>query len=430
MRRADRGESEAQDGQVAGKRQRRQTEKASRESGRRREPLQGEGVPPPAFDETGAEQRQTARPGSRRARTEEKSVMAAPLPPLDGRFQENQRKSAARSRAQAATIARASAIASWLRFGGDFKRDLAVGRVRAQECDRHSRPRASPPARMGSDQSHWPDATEACSISHLALKPPLGGRPMSDNPPRAMVRKVRGSTRAAPPSLAIWSWPSASASRPAEKNIAALAKAWARTCIRPRAPADRAPGMRAGSEREDQKQVADLGDGRIGDQQFQPRLTQSEDAANDDRRRAEPAENCGYLVRGKAGKHIKPQPQRQEERAFDDKAGEYGARGRRRVGVSGRQPEVQREKSRLGEQARGHQARPPSTRPAWPEPVVREAECPASHRRRRTRRRRADSKSIRTARTADSATRRRASPDGHRCKRGARRQKVSSSSAT
>jgi hypothetical protein len=50
------------------------------------------------------------------------------------------------------------------------------------------------------------------------------------------------------------------------------------------APADRTPGLRARGERENQKQVTDLGNGRIGDQQLQPRLAQSNYAACDNRR--------------------------------------------------------------------------------------------------------------------------------------------------
>jgi hypothetical protein len=40
-------------------------------------------------------------------------------------------------------------------------------------------------------------------MSHLAKKPPLGGKPMRDKPPSAKVRKVSGNTRTAPPSLSI-----------------------------------------------------------------------------------------------------------------------------------------------------------------------------------------------------------------------------------
>src|ERR1700693_2191700 len=72
------------------------------------------------------------------------------------------------------------------------------------------------------------------------------------------------------------------------------------------APADHAPVLRACSEWEYQKQVTDLGYGRIGDQQFQSRLTQSKDTAHDNRCRAESAEDCSYLARGKGRKYIKP----------------------------------------------------------------------------------------------------------------------------
>ena len=51
------------------------------------------------------------------------------------------------------------------------------------------------------------------------------------------------------------------------------------------APAVRRPRMRAGGERKHQEQIADLRDGRIGDQEFQPFLTQREHAAKQDRRR-------------------------------------------------------------------------------------------------------------------------------------------------
>src|SRR6516225_7918557 len=78
-------------------------------------------------------------------------------------------------------------------------------------------------------------------------------------------------------------------------------------------PADRTPGLRSSSKREHEKEVADLGHSRIGDQQLQPRLSQGNYTACDDRRRAKATENDGCLVRGKGGKHVKPQPKREKE---------------------------------------------------------------------------------------------------------------------
>jgi hypothetical protein len=61
-----------------------------------------------------------------------------------------------------------------------------------------------------SAHTHWPDAKEAPNMSHLATKPPPGGRPMSERPLRPSVRNVIGIARAAPANSAILSCPSAS----------------------------------------------------------------------------------------------------------------------------------------------------------------------------------------------------------------------------
>ena len=42
---------------------------------------------------------------------------------------------------------------------------------------------------MTTAQSHWPASIEAFINSHLAAKPPLGGSPISDSPPRPSVEE-------------------------------------------------------------------------------------------------------------------------------------------------------------------------------------------------------------------------------------------------
>ncbi len=64
------------------------------------------------------------------------------------------------------------------------------------------------------------------------------------------------------------------------------------------APGIRGPGMRASGERKHQEQIADLGYGRISDQEFQPLLPERQHAAKQDRRRTEDGEDrAGDLVR-------------------------------------------------------------------------------------------------------------------------------------
>jgi len=96
-----------------------------------------------------------------------------------------------------------------------------------------------------------------------------------------MVRKVNGNTRSA----------AASSSASAADRLSEHARGEKHCCLgegmgedlhQSSAPADRAPGMRARGKGEHQKQIADLGYGRISDQQFEPRLSQRQDTAHDD----------------------------------------------------------------------------------------------------------------------------------------------------
>ena len=122
---------------------------------------------------------------------------------------------------------------------------------------------------------------------------------------------------------------------------------------------DRAMHQRAAAgierEREHQEQVADLRDRRIGDQQLQALLPQRDDAADDDGRRTQARQQLRGRQRHHAGHDVEPQAHDQEPRALDHQRRQHRARGGRRAGMRGRQPDVQREQCRLGQQAHRHQ---------------------------------------------------------------------------
>ena len=54
----------------------------------------------------------------------------------------------------------------------------------------HVAPVSRPPKASTTAHHHWPDSIAASISSHLAAKPPLGGRPMSDMPPKAKASTV------------------------------------------------------------------------------------------------------------------------------------------------------------------------------------------------------------------------------------------------
>ena len=75
--------------------------------------------------------------------------------------------------------------------------------------------------------------------------------------------------------------------------MAALAKAWEKSCSHPPVQATLLEGSsdrKSGRERKHEEQVADLRDGGIGDQQLQPLLAQGQHAAEQDRSRAQGCE--------------------------------------------------------------------------------------------------------------------------------------------
>ena len=124
----------------------------------------------------------------------------------------------------------------------------------------------------------------------------------------------------------------------------------------PAAPGVGTPRVRARREREDEEQIADLRQRRIGDQQLEPRLPQRHQAAEQRPGRAESAQHRHRRGHLKLRQREEPDPQHDEERPLHHEAGENGAGGRRRVGVRGRQPQMHRKQRRLGEQPRRHQA--------------------------------------------------------------------------
>ena len=112
---------------------------------------------------------------------------------------------------------------------------------------------------------------------------------------------------------------------------------------------------RPSREREHQEQVADLRHRRIGDEQFQPRLTQSQHAAEQDRSRTERGEDRPWDHARKSRQHVEPEPDNEEERSLHHQPRQHRACGGGRVGVGGGQPQMQGEKRGLRQEACGHQ---------------------------------------------------------------------------
>ncbi len=110
-------------------------------------------------------------------------------------------------------------------------------------------------------------------------------------------------------------------------------------------------------ERKHQKEVPDLGDGRIRDEQLQARLPQCHHVADENGRRTERAQQLSRGQCHDTGKHVEPEPHDEEPRSLDDQCRERGARRGRRTGVCRRQPQVQRKERGLGQQPRRHRCR-------------------------------------------------------------------------
>ena len=81
------------------------------------------------------------------------------------------------------------------------------------------------PVTTSTAHHHRPSATAALSSVAFATTPPPGGKPIRNRAPSPKARTVIVSARPIPASLAIWSWPSASAISPAPMNIPAFATA-------------------------------------------------------------------------------------------------------------------------------------------------------------------------------------------------------------
>ena len=112
---------------------------------------------------------------------------------------------------------------------------------------------------------------------------------------------------------------------------------------------------RPGRQREHQEQIADLRNGRIGDEQFQPGLTQSKHAAEQDRSRTKRGEDRAWDHARKRSQHTEPEADDEEERALHHQPRKHRARRCGRVGVGRGQPQMQREQRGLRQKSRGHQ---------------------------------------------------------------------------
>ena len=145
-------------------------------------------------------------------------------------------------------------------------------------------------------------------MSHFAAKPPLGGRPISDRPPRPSAKNVIGMTRAAPENFAILSCPSNSAEEARGEEHRGLGEGVGEDLHQAAVPPIRRPGVRPGAEREHQEEIADLGDGRIGDEELEARLAERHHAAEHDRRRPERAEDRIEADRRERGQDGEPEP--------------------------------------------------------------------------------------------------------------------------
>ena len=149
------------------------------------------------------------------------------------------------------------------------RRENAIDIAAPPAIRREDRQRPDPLAGGGGGPQHQPFGGEPATWRQAHQRQAAESR----------VRKVKGSARAAPPNSAIRSWPSASAMQAGGKEHRRLGESVSENLHHSAAPADSAPGMGAGGQREDQKEIADLRHRRIGDQQFEPRLPKREDAA-------------------------------------------------------------------------------------------------------------------------------------------------------
>ncbi len=179
-------------------------------------------------------------------------------------------------------------------------------------------------------QNHWPPSTIACSSSHFAVKPPLGGNPIRDNPPGPKARTGssawRGRCRAG---RRCGSWPQRFGSQAGGREHRCLGEGvTASACITPPFQAWPFHGSEPGGPREHQEEIADLGDGRVGDQELQSPLPHGQ-AALPNRMAPLPsaagaAPSARHPRRG-ARHDVEPQPHDQEERSLDDQCRQNGA---------------------------------------------------------------------------------------------------------
>ena len=96
---------------------------------------------------------------------------------------------------------------------------------------------SSPPAMTTAASAQAPCASAASISSHLARKPPEGGRPISVTPASAKANSVSGRRPATPATPATVSRPVTWITTPAAANIAALARPCDTACMTPAASA-------------------------------------------------------------------------------------------------------------------------------------------------------------------------------------------------
>ncbi len=280
---------------------------------------------------------------------------------------------------------------------------------------------------MTSAHHHCALVTAAESSSHFARNPPDGGNPMSDVPASAKASSGHRQRAADAAQVGDAIMPERRVDESGRQEHRGLRR-------RMRDGLEHAAGHRpprcrgcaaceSAHEREHQKQVPDLGDGRIRDEQLQARLPQRDHVADENGRRAERAEHLSRGPRHDTGKHVEPEPDDEEPRSLDDQCRETWrsprpARRRARAAATG-----------AAERARSWPATPPSSLP--PPPTSRrrderarpEARCPSCRRRRTGGRLPADTASSPAARRAGSARPSAASRRGRPGTRAARPQR-------
>jgi hypothetical protein len=115
-----------------------------------------------------------------------------------------------------------------------------------------------------------------------------------------------------------------------------------------------AAGCAAG-EREQQKQITELGEGRIGHQQLEPGLHQGHQVAEHNGEHPQAAEQQTDVQGRQIGHQIQPKPEQQEEGALHHQRREHRAGRRGGTAMGRRQPQMQRHQGGLREQPGAHQ---------------------------------------------------------------------------